>query len=141
LASVLNQLDARLWPGHSIFGSAVLEPSNTKAVELVFTKLNHKVEKLPTATTTNLTKREIYYIYVDKDCTAKAKDISPILNYPYDTGGTEVNVRVTNITLELKQGWNRVTSFLYATASGGDLVIGKTDKSDLDNCKWTYPKP
>jgi hypothetical protein len=138
LAQVFRKIDAGL--GHSIFSLTEVEPSNTEAVELVFQNLTHKIEKLPTPAVPSLSKRVIYYIYVDKDCTATAKDISPIDKYPYDEG-TEVEVRVSKIDLKLKKGWNRVTYYLYATAAtGGDLVIGKTDKKDLENCKWVYEK-
>ena len=138
LATVFRQIDARL--GHSIFSLADLDPSNTEAVELQFQNLAHKIDIPPTPAVPSLSKREIYYIYVDKDCTAIAKDISPIENYPYDSG-TEVKVKVSKIDLKLKKGWNLVTYFLYATAAnGGDLVIGKTDKKDLENCKWVYEK-
>jgi len=79
---------------------------------------------------------EIYYIYVEKSCTVKGKKAEiPSINLPYDEA-TIVPVTVQDFTLHLKQGWNRATKTLSATATSGMIIIGDTDSGDLKTCDW-----
>jgi len=117
----LAKMDEKI--GYSILSRAEYKPGNTQAADLEFTiRLSKKTDAMSTA---SKTMENVYYIYVDRDCTVTATGIPPIT---YEG----VSVPVTNINLSLKKGWNPVSLVLAATANG-TLVIGT---GDSDTCKW-----
>jgi len=131
IVTLLGDMDERI--GYSVFSRTEYDPFDAHGKDLVFTNL---AKKFDTKNATSITKEEVYYIYVDKDCTVTAKGI-PSVEYTYhdDSTGddTLVSVTVSNFTLNLKQGWNTVTKILTASATRGTLFIGPGDSK---NCKW-----
>jgi hypothetical protein len=124
LVTLLVEMDARL--GSHIFSYAGYE-GNIRAMDLAFTNLTKKMDITSAA---SRTMQEIYYIYVDGDCTVTAKDI------PSTTIDGDIPIKVSNFSLPLKRGWNAVTKIIAATATGGTLIIGLADSKDLKNCNW-----
>ena len=131
MVTLLVDMDERL--GYSVFSRADYDPVTAHARDLAITNLSKKIY---TKTKTSITEQEIYYIYVDTDCTVTAKGIPPI-EYTYHDDSTDddtpVSVTVSNFTLHLKKGWNPVSKILTASSTRGTLVIGDGDSK---NCKW-----
>jgi len=118
MATLLSDLDARF--GFNVFSYAGWAPTDTRAMDLVFSNLTKKME---VTTGASKTREEVNYIYVDRDCTVTA-----------DGGNTAtyagVTATVSKFTLDFKRGWNAFSMLLLAN---GTLVIGTGDSS---NCKW-----
>jgi len=121
METFISEMDEML--RFNVFSYAEWQPGETKAIALKFTiSLSEKADLMNTP---SKTMKRIYYIFVDRDCTVTATEISPVTY-------AGISVPVSDINLRLKRGWNRVGMVLWATA-GGHLVIGT---EDLDNCKW-----
>ena len=125
MGTFLGEMDTRV--GYSIFTRATFNPGNTQASNLEFSiKLSKKIDM----TVTHGSMEEIYYIYVDRDCTVTAKEIPPITY-------AGISVPVPNFTLNLKQGWNPVDMALIGMAvqvnTTPALLIGTGDSA---SCKW-----
>jgi hypothetical protein len=98
--------------------------SNTKIIILDFSSIT-----LNKVYNSEAVKETVIYIYVDRDCVIKASGIPPV-------NSGDVSVNVSNFTLNLKRGWNTVTRMLMATTAGSTLIIGNSDSTDLETCKW-----
>ena len=124
LTLLLIDMDRRL--GYNVFSPAGYDPGDTTAAELVFANLK---KTLPNATSTM---EEIRYIWVDRDCEVKGKNIPSVTI-------NGISVKVPNYTLPLKKGWNAVSMITMFTIAGGTpggtLVIGT---GDSENCKWVF---
>jgi len=124
MTTLLVELDVRY--GHNVFSYAGYDPANTQAMDLAFTNLRKKINK---TTAASITKEEIYYIYVDRDCIVTATGIPSI------TTDGDIPVKVPNYTLKLKKGWNPVGMILAANTTSGTLIIGT---GDSDSCEWVF---
>jgi hypothetical protein len=129
MTTLLLDMDTRF--GFNIFSYASNDPTDTLAMDLVFTNLTKKI--LPTPTSTM---EEIRYIWVNRDCLVKA----PTTGIPPVTING-VSVKVSPFTLNLTKGWNAVSMIVVPAIPGSTLdstlVIGI---GDSDNCKWVFEK-
>jgi len=111
-----------------IFPHADYLPTDTMAQSLDFTI--ELINAYSIQTGTSLTQQEVFYIFVDKDCTVTATGIP---SFTTDDGNTII---VRDMILNLKRGWNPIYYNYVVTSPNGQLALGV---GELKTCNWILP--